>query len=807
MAKGFFPTAFYGSKASSKSAPAPSEGHHGHGLFGLLNNLGSDVKDAVVGLPTGAVTAVEHPIRAGKAIVRATWHDWKPLVEGHPIAFAKQTYDHPLAPLLDVATVFSAGAGAGAKIGDALVEAGSTSKLAKAASDLGKSSSHAVTDTHAITEGRVPRPDMVKTHSASAGANLRRSLANRALLHLEPHLPAWFKQTAREGRQYDRLHHVDIAHRAAATNLQINAFMRAGKAIADPSLQHIIQPELLSHNYWNLRRYAHQHDVTQPLPQGYRYVQELTAANKDTLFAAKDGVPLESRMRTFGNDFTTSKAKNAATVNGGKHALIVPKQNVEALAQEGERSTRFLRTLAHKPVTLWKRVNVGYAPRVITNNAVGNWAMHAMRTGGEGGGRGFIDAIKYAHGNRAAMRAFKEMHAHIAETQGAEAAAKFTALAHPAITADPNMAAITHAFGQRAADAVKRPPDWQRQFFGDELGNVFGNVLDDNGKGSKLIKQGLYPIVHRVADEPVRVAALYQFMRRSPEVKAFLKTHPGAKLDESIQSVLKRNPGKLRERAVAHVRSIAGDYTSMNPVEKLVQNIVPFYLWDKHIAKHFGNMVSEKPGRVAAMQLTSRMGNDETKKLLGDVPGFMQGALPLSLFGMHEHNNRTPLLMTTGVNPYSTIGELAQTATALTTRHDATSGAEAASQISPILTGLVEQISGHKIGSQAPPDRHGGVIPSVLANTALGTSYGTLLKRIIEGTPHPKTNQTKSFSQPKPKDFLYEKTPQETAAGLFGLPVKNVSLTRAHDMAAADSGKKKRRANAFGAGSQKGAFK
>lgn len=804
MTKGFFPKEFY---ATAAPAHKSSDGSGHHGLFGLLNNFGSDIKDAVVGLPTGAVTAVEHPIRAAKTIARASWHDWKPLVEGHPIAFAKQTYDHPLAPLLDVATVFSAGAGAGAKIGDALVEAGSTSKLAKAASDLGKGSHKLVSDTNNIAEGRVPRPDLVKTYSSAAGANLRRTMANRALLHMEPHLPAWFKQTAREGRQYDRLHHVDIAHRAAATNLQINAFMRAGKAIADPSLQHIIQPELLSHNYWNLRRYAHQHDVTQPMPQGYRYVKELTHTNKDSLFAAQEGVPLESRMRTFGNDFTTSKPKDAATVNGGKHALIVPKQSVEALANEGARSTLFLRKLASKPVTLWKRVNVGYAPRVVTNNVLGNWTMHAMRTAGDGGGRGFLDAIKYAHGNRAAMRAFKDMRAHITETQGAEAGAKFTALAHPAITADPNMAAITHAFGKRAADAVTRKPDWLRQNFSDELGNVFGNVLDDNGKGSKRVKQGLYPIVHRVADEPVRVAALYQFMRRSPEVKAFLKTHPGTGLDESIQSVLKKNPGKLRERATAHVRSIAGDYTSMNPLEKIAQNIVPFYLWDKHIVKHFGNMVSEKPGRIAAMQLVSRMGNDERNKLLGDVPGFMENALPLSLFGMHEHNKRTPVLMTTGANPYSTIGELAQTATALVSRHDKTSGAEAASQLSPILTGLIEQFSGHKIGSQAPPDHHGGVVPSVLANTALSTSYGTLLKRIISGTPRPKSNQTQPFSVAKPKDFLYEKTPQETAEGLFGLPIKNVSLDRAHEMAAADSGKKKRRAKAFGSGTTRGAFK
>lgn len=807
----FFPKDFYGSPHSSHGG----SGHGGHrsllgkilgGGAGLVSHLGSDVKDAVVGLPTGATMIVEHPLRSGKAMVRATWHDWAPLIEGHPGKFLKQTYEHPLAPLLDVATVFSAGAGAAAKLGKAGEAAGMEGKLVKSAAALGNPSSRMVSDAKAISEGRTAGPDLVKSYGRSAGANLRRDLANRALLHAEPHLPAWFQQSAREGRLYSRLHHVDVAHRVAATNLQINALMRAGKAVSDPSLQHIIQPELLTHNYWNLRRYAHEYDANKPLPAGYRFVRELTQQNKDTLFAAKPDVPLESRMRTFADDFTSKKAKHAAHVKGGKKVLIVPRHAAHNLSLEAENSTRFLRQLAHKPVVYWKRINVGYAPRVITNNAVGNWLMHAMRTGGDGGGRAVVDAIHYSHGNRAAMRAFKEMRAHIAQTHGSEGAAKFTALAHPAISQDTNVAAIEKAFGRRAADAVKRPPDWQRQFFSDELGSVFGNVLDDDGKGSKLVKQGLYPIVHRFADEPVRVAALYHFMRSAPEVKSYLTTHPGVKLDEAIRAVLKKNPTKLRERAAQHVRSIAGDYTTMGPYERLIQNIVPFYLWDKHIVKHYGNMVSEKPGRVVAMQQTSRLGNDEAKKLLGDLPGFMEGALPLSLFGMHKHGDRTPLLMTSGLNPYHTLGELSQFATAATVRHDGTSAQDAASQLNPVLGGLIEQLSGHKIGSNAPPQSHGGTTPSVLADMALGTSYGTLIQRLVNGTPQPKSNQTHAFDQPNTKDFLYEKTARETASGLFGLPVKNVSLQRAHEMADQEHKRRKTRGSAFGSSRRKGAF-
>ena len=825
MTQTYFPKGFYG---APKSAPKKSGcgsllGKIALGPVHFVNHLGSDVKDAVIGLPTGTVSLVEHPIRGIEQMGKSTWHDWSPLFEGHPGKFLKQTYDHPLAPLLDVATVFSLGAGAAAQAGKFATDAGlvgeatTAGRVAKAAADLGKSSSRVVHDVNAAKEGRLPGLGYKKTYGGNAGANLRRLATNKMLASMEPVLPKWFSSAARDGRLYAKLQRSDVAHRVAATNLQIDTILQAAHSVSDPSLAHIVQPELLAKNYWSFRTNAHEWDISKPLPDNLLPVREITEQNKDSIFgvqhdAAGNVIPLDKRMnpKSWTKDFTTRDLKEAAIApgSGGKRILVVRKQFINEMGTEAENSTKLLLKLAHDPVKYWKRINVGYAPRVVTNNAVGNWLMFAMRTLGAGGARGFLYAIKHAHGERDAMKAFTEMRDEIERTQGRDAAAKFTVMAHPSL-GDPNAFGIEKAFGKRAAQAVEHPPNWATKYFKDELGNVFGRVLEADSKPGRLhkaVQQGFYPLVHRFADEPVRVASLYQFLRKSPEVRAYLKTHPGAKMDDAIDAVLQRNPGNLRQRAGEHVRSIAGDYTTLGPAEKLVQNVVPFYLWDKHIAKHFGNMVSERPGTVATMQQVSLMGDKESNQLLGELPNFMQGALPLELFGLHSKDGRTPLLMTSGLNPYHTIGELSDFATALTTRHDATSGADAASQLSPILTGLVEQISGHKIGTDAPPAAHGGVLPSVVANTALGTSYGTLLQRLLGGTPAPSTNQSEPFSMPNPKPFLYSKTPTETLEGLFGLPVKEASLVRAHQMADQERGKKKTRKGAFGGSRRKGAF-
>jgi hypothetical protein len=282
-------------------------------------------------------------------------------------------------------------------------------------------------------------------------------------------------------------------------------------------------------------------------------------------------------------------------------------------------------------------------------------------------------------------------------------------------------------------------------------------------------------------------------MRKAPEVRDFLKANPGTKLDDAVDQVLQKNPNGLMSRATQHVRSVAGDYVTKSPVERMIQNVVPFYLWDKHIVNHLGSMADEAPGRLALAQGVSRQGNAENAKLLGNIPTWMQNSLPLSLLGMSGQGGRTPILSTQGINPYSTGGDLAQALAAYTTGSKLNqTGSDAASNLSPLLAGLAAQLTGANPGSSKPVVRHGGVIPSILENTAGGLGYATLIKDLLgHGSP----NKNK-----KGQPTLYSKSATEAATSLLGLPVKEASLIAAQVQALKEQGikKKKSAGGAFG---------
>jgi hypothetical protein len=81
--------------------------HGGGGALGFVKNLVKDVGDAARGTPEGLVQLATHPVRTAENVGKQTWQDWSPLFHGHVGQFAHQVYDHPLAPMLDIATAFT----------------------------------------------------------------------------------------------------------------------------------------------------------------------------------------------------------------------------------------------------------------------------------------------------------------------------------------------------------------------------------------------------------------------------------------------------------------------------------------------------------------------------------------------------------------------------------------------------------------------------------------------------------------------------------------------------------------------------
>jgi hypothetical protein len=114
--------------------------HKGSGaILGVLGNLAGDVSDTVRGLPGGLIQTAHHPIATVEAVGKDYARRYSPLVHGDFSKFGKEIAAHPLAPLLDVATVATGGGAAvgkvaqSARIAKIVEKAGETANAAKAA--------------------------------------------------------------------------------------------------------------------------------------------------------------------------------------------------------------------------------------------------------------------------------------------------------------------------------------------------------------------------------------------------------------------------------------------------------------------------------------------------------------------------------------------------------------------------------------------------------------------------------------------------------------------------------------------------
>jgi hypothetical protein len=830
------PYGIYHAKASTSKGA--SSGAH-HGAFGFLENLGSDIYHAGKGLPAGLVMTAEHPIRSAEMMGKSTYHDWSPLFHGHFGEFARQTFAHPLAPILDVATVLSLGAGAAALAGKTGVALG-----ADEGSLLGKLNTlnHSVTpDIRDVKnmgkEGVSPRPSLPgRTFGNTPVAKLHYELGRRLLSGLEStgHMPAFMKASAREARTYEHLHLADQAHRAVATAyIGTRQAMRAHQLLTDPVESGLVHRGLLKFNYRNLITHGHQWDphvrdaagnivtdahgarVYKPLPEGYTpVVAEHAASVKD--FAPGEG-GLAGDLKNFGQRFapmhrgplTDAAIKQFHREPGSGDLTLVHSGSVARTFEDASKTVAMLKKLGPNATTWWKRIQVGYSPRVVANVGFGNWLMYAMKHGGIGGAMGIVDALKQGGKAKLAERAFNDMHSHILQHEGPVAAAKFFQFGHDRGVA--NAAMKDRATGAHPYFA----PAWQSKFFSHEItDNHLGAGLGGEGdsKLKAVLKSGFYPLVHKVGDMPVRQATLNVVMRKAPEVKAVMKANPGMRLDDAIYQALKENKNNLRARGQNAVRSIAGDYTTHTPLTSFLSAAMPFYNWDKHVVRHVGSMLTDRPGVSTAAVQAGQMGHDQTAKMLGNLPSFMEGALPLSLLGLRGNagNGRTSILTTSGLNPYSTVSDLTNAALAATTGGSAgAAGAALEGAGNPIVANLINSIVGANPETGAPVPKHGGPISSALVNTAEGFTPAQTLMRLAGLIPqHPKTPAgAGAFGGGRtPKPFLYNKDAMASILASLGVPVKKANLARAHQMADKERGVKSSGA-AFGGGRKhKGAF-
>lgn len=472
--------------------------------------------------------------------------------------------------------------------------------------------------------------------------------------------------------------------------------------------------------------------------------------------------------RSFKNKkWTEERIANYIRSNGWVGAdgtvPLVPMHDAAMLGNEMAGGLTFLRSLRNA-TGWWKTLQVKLSPKTIVNNSLANHVIAMFR---------HSDPITAF---RALYHAWR--------------------IAHGKDFAD-----------QLIHDAVLKGGDkgWLLRHFGAELHNDFlhGTEEDLSPDARKMTEKAasksdrrlgrtirgpmMYGPVTKIADRPVRLGAIATYVRREPSVIHLAdKLQRAAKaegrdmsrnmaLDQAASRILKEDP-TLRERAANFGRTIAGDYLAQTPKERLIKDFVPFYLWDRHIAKSAGNIVLDTPIRAAFAQQLSQQGEAETAKFLGALPEFLQGAIPLQMLGLSgtSKDGRMNAIVGPSLNPFGTLGEFAGAAQSLVTGGDLSQASDVLGQINPLLTDSISAATGKDIVTGSSLKGPGGILPNLVYNIATGLPQEKIVQAAVEG---PVTTTTTASGKTFPK--LYSQNELAAISNFLGVPIKQISPSTA----------------------------
>lgn len=728
-------------------------GGGGGGVFGFIKNLTHDIGDAARGTPEGIVQLAEHPIRTTENMAKATWQEWSPLFHGHVGQFGHEFYQHPLAPMLDIMTVFTGGAALAAKTGVALGDAG----LISADSALYKFS-------HMPRTMKIEAPSTAEA-VAAGGHALERSYTKllprnpiynkgyrAAIAFADKHgsIPDWFGTPG----VYKRLEFSDWANSRLALAAQISAMMKAGQVFdkAGHEQWKTIEQQLFQRHHSNL--FDNSHEITLQelvdhyhgnIPHDYAPVKPPDAINFNRpLYKgwAKNVDEFANHVQGLSKKFLGKRDEWNKYVyenaDGVQAIKVAHKRALDTTMKDGAKSTHLLHNLYRYPTAIWKYVMVGASPRTVWDNTVGNWLMYVMRQGGAHGLHGFIEAVRYTHGESKALKILQE--------------------------------------------TGKLPEDvsYFRHFQGELQGNTYGTAtlgasgrkdVGTEGLLSKAYKRSLYPLVHKYADVPVRAASISAYLRGHDLVKGLMRS--GKSFHEAADYALTHSP-TLRDEAIQHARTVAGNYMSLSPTEHILRDTVPFYLWDKHIIMHTANMLRDRPGVVAVGSALGQQGANATRNQLGDIPSWMIGGVPFSFGQPKSDKGRTQLLNTTGLNPYSSVPDLVGLAQALTTGHTEDKPGDAIlGTVNPVIKAFVQQTMG-QTATGAPVQPHGGVIPSMLTDIFNSLRPVQGIREAVGAGP----SSTSKSGTPR----LYKSDLHSIISTIAGFPLQQADIQHAIDL-------------------------
>jgi hypothetical protein len=165
-------------------------------------------------------------------------------------------------------------------------------------------------------------------------------------------------------------------------------------------------------------------------------------------------------------------------------------------------------------------------------------------------------------------------------------------------------------------------------------------------------------LTSKIAEEYPRRALVRHYIRHSPEFKAVYESMPKqTRTFEAAARLIHEGKGGAQfQRVISkQVDHALGNYLHMSPVERgVLRNALPFYSWYRAIVTTTFHLAADTPLRANVLAQVGQIGREWSDEMLGDVPHFLAGAIPLG-----EGKGGTKRVLTTqGLNPWATLPQL-----------------------------------------------------------------------------------------------------------------------------------------------------
>lgn len=592
------------------------------------------------GMVSTAKGMVTHPIRTTKNVAKGTAHYYKGY--RHPI---RQIKNNPIGVALDAASLaaapFTFGTSAGARAATILAKTGKMRTAAKVRRATRKRVSK-VTHTH----------KNVSVEKIITGNPMQRARK----VGLDKTLTKFFPQSYSK-----RVVDSHTSKAKVSVHHALNDVMSRGKRLsnkASPNDRIKVHDHLIKTLHQAAAQNSHWIPVKLNakgklvLPGGKIAIRHPKLMGKHQTRLVNKNVEGSKFLHYLDNadQFLSTNHVKGAVIKNGK-VLVIDKKAFKGITGEYAKSASAIGKIYTKTTDVWRYMILNIPPRFLVNNVVGNTLMAGLHNGGYTMARAFYDSTVQHKGAKAAMRDLKR--------GGVDKALKSRV----------NDLFPEHFSTSFAAEAVGSAPKWVK-------------------------KIGMLPLTQRIAENGIRSVVIRTKIRKSAQFKKLRKK--GFSTEEAMYRAVKKNK-TLRDSISQQVFREMGQYHHMSKSERFIRGAVPFYSWNRAIARSTATALTDHPIRFNIMGELSKAGVAQSEKDFGPgMPDFLRGATPVGGIGRVERG-RQPIITPQGLNPFASNIEQYDIANALIGGHGPNLTESAGTQLNPLIQGSMEAIRGKSL--------------------------------------------------------------------------------------------------------------